>query len=87
MYRRGKVQNAMYRKLFHLKFEEGLSTLQLMRKFPNAIQFVIETALLQLPKRTLRAVVLEDKTYTRLMRLRKIVATLKQCKHSTSPTI
>jgi hypothetical protein len=60
-----------YNKLFQLKFREGISTYELVRRFPKDIQRVSEMAMLEVPDETLQEVVKEEKMLSRLKRLKK----------------
>lgn len=60
-----------YDELFYLKFRRGLSTYELVRRFPGELRRVSEVALLDLPEATLRDILKEDKAFNRLMRLKK----------------
>ena len=60
-----------YSELFVLKFKLGLSTYELVRRFPDQIQRVSEVALMDVPEETLRQIVREEKSFNRLMRLKK----------------
>lgn len=60
-----------YEELFHLKFKKGLSTYELVRRFPDEIERVSEVALLDLPEATLREIIREEKDFLRLMRLKR----------------
>lgn len=72
MIHRRRLNNAIYRQLIYsLKFEKRIPTCELMRRFPNAIRFVMDAALLDLPKHTLREVIPEEKKFNRLVRLKK----------------
>ena len=60
-----------YQKLFYLKFKKGLSTYELVRRFPSEVARVSEVALLEVPEETLKAIINEDKEFNRLMWLKK----------------
>ena len=60
-----------YQKLFYLKFIKGLSTYELVRRFPDEIERVSEVALLDLPEATLREIIWKEKDFLRLMRLKR----------------
>ena len=59
-----------YQALFQLKYKEGLSTVELVKRFPQEVSRVSTIALLDIPEETLREVV-NDEEFTRLMRLKK----------------
>lgn len=60
-----------YQQLFDLKFKMGLSTYELVRRFPDEIERVSEVALLDLPEATLREIIREEAAFERLMKLKK----------------
>ncbi len=60
-----------YRELFYLKFKKGVSTYELVRRFPEAIDQVSEVALLDVPEATLKEIIGEEKSFNRLMRLKR----------------
>ena len=60
-----------YQMLFELKFKEGVSTVELVKRYPQAVDRVSEIALLEVPLETLREIVKEEKKLNRLMRLKK----------------
>ena len=60
-----------YQKLFYLKYKRGLSTYDLVRRFPSDVGQVSEVAMLDIPEETLKEIVAEKTTFERLMRLKK----------------
>ncbi len=60
-----------YEKLFYLKFKKGVSTYELVQRFPKDIERVSEVALLDLPEETLRKIIQEESALLRLMRLKR----------------
>ena len=60
-----------YQTLINLKFREGISTYELVRKFPEEINRVSEIALLDVPEGVLREILKEEKLYARVMRLKR----------------
>ena len=60
-----------YQELFDLKFKMGLSTYELVRRFPDEIERVSEVALLDLPEATLREIIREEEALARLIKLKK----------------
>jgi len=60
-----------YRKLIDLKFKKGISTYELVKKFPRSIQQVSEVALLEVPETTLREIIHEEKALMKLIRLKR----------------
>ena len=49
----------LYEQLINLKYREGLSTYELVRRFPKQIHRVSEVALLDIPEETLKKVIRE----------------------------
>lgn len=60
-----------YREIFDLKYNKGLSTYELVRRFPHEIERVSEVALLDIPESTLKDVLPEQKVLKRVKDLRK----------------
>ena len=60
-----------YRELFDLKFKKGVSTYELVRRFPREIERVSEVALLDVPEATLRSILPNRKELERLIKLKK----------------
>jgi hypothetical protein len=60
-----------YEKLFELKYKKRLSTYELLRRFPDATEQVADVALMDVPEPTLKEIMVEEKEYHRLMRLKK----------------
>lgn len=60
-----------YHRIFYLKYKKGISTCELIQRFPDEIDRVSEVALLEVPEETLRLIVAEEKAFHRLMRLKK----------------
>ena len=60
-----------YEKLVELKFKKGVSTYELVCRFPKEVKRVSEVALLDIPSETLKDVVQERKVIRRVMRLKK----------------
>ena len=60
-----------YEKLFDLKFKKRLSTYELLRRFPNAMGQVADVALMDVPEPTLKEIVVEEKDFERLMKLKQ----------------
>ena len=61
-----------YRKLFDLKFKKGLTTHDLVRRFPENLDQISEIALMDVPEEILREVVKEEDALMRLMRLKRL---------------
>lgn len=61
----------LYGKLFYLKFVRGLSTVELMDRFPEDIHEISEIALLGLPWPTLRKVVREKSALSHLLQVKR----------------
>ena len=60
-----------YERLFYLKYKKGLTTYELIRRFPEDAERVSEVALMDVPEPTLREIMWEKKAYERLMLLKK----------------
>lgn len=60
-----------YAKLVELKYGKGIATHELARKFPGEVSRVSEVALLDIPKNTLKKVILEEEVFNRVMMLKK----------------
>ncbi len=60
-----------YREIFELKYNQGVSTYELVKRFPGEVQRISEVALLEIPEDTLREVILEAKVLDRLIGLKK----------------
>ena len=60
-----------YQRLFYLKFKKGLSSCELIQRFPEHIHRVSEVALLDVPEQTLKEIIREEKAFNRLMRLKR----------------
>jgi len=60
-----------YRRLFDLKYKKGMSTYELVCRFPKEIKQVSEVALLDIPEATLKEVIREKKLFERLIELKK----------------
>lgn len=61
----------LYEKLFDLKYRQGISTHELVRRFPEHIDRVNEVALLDIPENTLKELVPEKRILERLIGLKK----------------
>lgn len=60
-----------FQKLFTMKFKEGVSTIELERRFPRERRKIYTLALLELPSRTLRRVVGTRKEFEQLSQLKQ----------------
>lgn len=60
-----------YAELFQLKFKKGLSTYELVRRYPDQIERVTEVALLDVPETVLREIISEEARLLRLIRLKR----------------
>ena len=60
-----------YNQLFYLKFKKGVSTCELIRRFPNDLSRVSEVALLEIPQETLKKIFKGRKGLKRLMSLKQ----------------
>jgi len=60
-----------YERLFDLKYNQGVSTYELVCRFPEAIKLVNEVAMLEIPDDTLDEVLQEKGLRRRLKHLKK----------------
>ncbi len=60
-----------YRKLVDLKYKKGVSTHDLVRRFPANLQEISEVALMDVPNAILREVLTEEGALNRLIKLKK----------------
>ena len=60
-----------YQEIFDLKYNQGFSTYELVKRFPEEVERISEVALLEIPENTLREVILEAKMLDRLITLKK----------------
>ena len=60
-----------YRELIDLKFKKGLSTYELVQRYPEEIARVSEVALLDVPEEILKSILQNQKDLERLMRLKR----------------
>lgn len=67
-----------YREIFDLKYKQGFSTYELVRRFPREVMRISEVALLEIPEDTLREVIAEEEVLDRLMNLKRKYAPEKQ---------
>lgn len=61
----------LYEELIDLKYRKGVTTYELLRRFPGQIERVSEVALLQVPDEILREIVREKETLERLLGLKQ----------------
>lgn len=57
--------------IFYLKFCKGLSTYELMQRFPDAIDRVSEVALMDIPESILKEVIQEEEKLSQILKLKK----------------
>ncbi|MDP3920000.1 MAG: hypothetical protein Q8R76_04240 [Candidatus Omnitrophota bacterium] len=60
-----------YERLFNLKYKQGVSTYELIQRFPNDAERVREVALLDVPEATLKEIIRDEKIISRLIRLKR----------------
>jgi hypothetical protein len=60
-----------YREIFELKYTQGISTSELVRRFPADVKRISEVALLEVSDEMLRQVISEAKIVDRLIGLKK----------------
>ncbi len=61
----------IYEKLLDLKYRKGISTCDLLHRFPNQIERVNEVALLDISRKDLREMIPEKDILDRLMSLKR----------------
>lgn len=60
-----------YQKLVNLKYKKGVSTYDLVRRFPESLQQISEIALMDVPDDILREVVMEEDALAQLIKLKR----------------
>ncbi len=60
-----------YREIFELKYTQGISTSELVKRFPADVKRISEVALLEVSDEMLRQVISEAKIVERLISLKK----------------
>lgn len=60
-----------YQKLVDLKFKKGLTTHDLVRRYPANVRQISEIALMDVPDHILKEVLTEEEAFSRLKRLKK----------------
>lgn len=60
-----------YKDLFKLKFEKGLSTIELEERYPEDIDKIAKLALIDLPQDVLRKIIRDKKELLALIDLKK----------------
>lgn len=60
-----------YQKLLYLKYKIGVSTYELVQRFPEQIDRVSEIAMLDIPEETLREILKEEKAFNKLIWLKR----------------
>lgn len=60
-----------YEKLFYLKYKKGISTYELLRRFPESLDQVADVALMDVPETTLKEIIPDERDLVRLMQLKK----------------
>lgn len=60
-----------YEKLFYLKYKKGVSTYELLRRFPESLNQVADVALMDVPENTLKEIIPDERDLVRLMQLKK----------------
>ncbi len=66
-----------YKELFKLKFEKGLSTIELEERYPEEIDKIAKLALIDLPPQVLKKIVKDKKELSSLLELKKFAAVEK----------
>ena len=60
-----------YQRLFNLKYRQGVSTYELIQRFPNDAERVRDVALLDVPEATLKEIIRDETIVKRLIRLKR----------------
>lgn len=60
-----------YKELFKLKFEKGLSTIELEDRYPEEIDKIAKLALIDLPVQVLKKIIKDKRELSSLMELKK----------------
>lgn len=60
-----------YRKIFDMKYNQGISTSELVKRFPEDVKRISEVALLEVSDEMLRQVISETNVAERLISLKK----------------
>ncbi len=60
-----------YEKLFYLKYKKGVSTYELLWRFPESLNQVADVALMDVPENTLKEIIPDERDLVRLMQLKK----------------
>ncbi len=76
-----------YQKLLYLKYKIGVSTYELVQRFPEQIDRVSEIAMLDIPEEILKEILKEEKAYNKLIRLKRRFANFfRSSQSSTTPS-
>lgn len=60
-----------YEKLFYLKYKKGISTYELLRRYPESLDEVADVALMDVPETTLKEILPDERDLVRLMQLKR----------------
>ena len=66
-----EVKRMTYREIFNMKYNQGISTSELVKRFPGDIKRISEVALLEVSDEMLRQVISEANIVERLISLKK----------------
>ncbi|MBU9889225.1 MAG: hypothetical protein KTQ49_05095 [Candidatus Omnitrophica bacterium] len=61
----------VYEKMYDLKYRKGISTIDLVHQFPKNMRHINEVALLDIPQKVLREVVVEKNVLEHLTALKQ----------------
>ena len=62
-----------YQKIFDLKFNKKVSTVKLQKTFPNETGKIGRIALMELPAKTLKRLISDQKKLKRILKLKQIL--------------
>lgn len=60
-----------YREIFDMKYNQGMSTSELVKRFPGDVKRISEVALLDVSEDLLRQVIVENRVVERLLHFKK----------------
>jgi hypothetical protein len=66
-----RVNDMDYEELFYLKYKKGISTYELLKRFPESLDEVADVALMDVPETTLKEIIPSERDLVRLMQLKR----------------
>ncbi len=76
-----------YEELYDLKYKRGISTYELVRRFPDETRRISEVALLEIPEETLKQIIAEQEMLRHLLSLKKRCGEGREIPASTTATL